>query len=140
MSEYPNQDDGGIPTVIKHTTFEYDEAASSDGDGRATMPDERCPWCDWKLVEAPEPGWWICTNSTCISPRLATRDVRETRRTRAAAIEEAVRPWREALNAVVAENCEACGAVYPVCQEHITCRITFAARALLAQSEAEGSR
>ena len=48
------------------------------------------------------------------------------------AVAEAVRLWREALSKVVTENCEACGGVYPKCQDHVTCEATFAARTLLS--------
>jgi len=52
--------------------------------------DYKCPWCGFKLIEAPGAGWWTCTNPGCISPRLTTRDVHAIRATRARELAEAV--------------------------------------------------
>ena len=111
-NEHPNQDNGGVPTgatrdVPGHTTFEYDQVASSDGPAPNA---ERCPACNIVLEYEPahtdidvccgdehehfRDERWHCPNRHGYydRPTLAL-----ARATAAARVAEAEKPWREAV-------------------------------------------
>jgi hypothetical protein len=103
---------------------------------RGGVVSERCPGCLKPMTAEPDTNetLWVCNEPECYFVEWNSLQLAQLRATLAHAVEAVTKErdeLRDAVAAMVTQNCADCGAVYLTCAEHLTCDATRPARDLL---------